>query len=41
MCLKGTDLSVWAEFCEDTEFSFGKKQKAVIEFWTEQWVSYD
>lgn len=40
MCLKGADLSVRAEFQEDTEMSFGKKkmEKAVIEFWTEQRV---
>lgn len=42
MCLKGADLSVWAEFQEDTETSFGKKnEKAVIEFWAEQRVPYD
>lgn len=38
--LKETDLLLWGEFHEATEISFGKKQKAVIEFWIEQWVSY-
>lgn len=42
MRLKGAGLSVWAEFQEDTETSFGKKNgMAVIEFWAEQRVPYD
>lgn len=42
MCLKATDLPLWAEFQEDTKTLFGKKKKKpVTEFWTEQWVPYD
>lgn len=33
MCLKGTDLSVWVEFQEDTKTSFGKKRKRL-------WLSF-